>query len=599
MRFGLLTVTLAFLVGAQAARAQPITAAGQPAQLDIRAAGERSIRVTLKPVELQGRLSRRRPRSPIARTPAPRSACATITRPVQRKIGSLNVEVRPNPLTVVVTNAAGRTGAGDRLRERRHPVVQARRASGARDGRRRSAAAAGPALARAGRAVRSPRPARHDGAALAERHVRLAQSRRDAARHGRVGTVRRDAVGAGRSARTPSAACSSRGSRPATRARRRPSATSSRTLGKGLPPVDAIVPGLYDVFVFDAHDPAQALKDFSTITGPAAMPPKWALGYMQSHRTLEDETQMLGIVDTFRSKQIPLDAVIYLGTGFTPRGWNTQAAVVRLQPRRLQARSEGGARRHARAEREGRRAHGAVGSGQAADAARHDSGRGPARRSTPSHIQSYWQQHVGARQRRHRRVLAGRGRLVQSLRAHQAPSALLPGAPVDAAERAAVEPAAQRLSRASRSGAAGSGRATPRSSWKTLEAQIAVGINYSLSIGPYWGSDIGGFYPNNELTGELYARWFQFAAFCGSFRSHGRTWWTRLPWGWGLERHGSAREQQHERADSARRSAQHPAVGDEQPGDRAGREEVRGAALSAHALHLHAGVGGARRPACR
>ena len=71
------------------------------------------------------------------------------------------------------------------------------------------------------------------------------------------------------------------------------------------------------------------------------------------------------------------------------------------------------------------------------------------------------------------------------------------------------------------------------SSWKTLEAQIAVGINYSLSIGPYWGSDIGGFYPNNELTGELYTRWFQFAAFCGSFRGHGRAWWLRLPWGWG------------------------------------------------------------------
>ncbi len=71
-------------------------------------------------------------------------------------------------------------------------------------------------------------------------------------------------------------------------------------------------------------------------------------------------------------------------------------------------------------------------------------------------------------------------------------------------------------------------------SWKTLEAQIAVGLNYSLSIGPYWGSDIGGFYPNRELTGELYARWFQFAAFSGSFRSHGRVWQMRLPWGWGL-----------------------------------------------------------------
>jgi alpha-glucosidase/alpha-D-xyloside xylohydrolase len=71
------------------------------------------------------------------------------------------------------------------------------------------------------------------------------------------------------------------------------------------------------------------------------------------------------------------------------------------------------------------------------------------------------------------------------------------------------------------------------SSWKTLEGQIAVGLNYSLSIGPFWGSDLGGFYASNELTGELYTRWFQFAAFSPSFRAHGRTWRMRLPWAWG------------------------------------------------------------------
>jgi alpha-glucosidase/alpha-D-xyloside xylohydrolase len=76
------------------------------------------------------------------------------------------------------------------------------------------------------------------------------------------------------------------------------------------------------------------------------------------------------------------------------------------------------------------------------------------------------------------------------------------------------------------------------SSWKTLEAQIAVGLNYSLSISPFWGSDLGGFYPTRETTGELYARWFQFAAFTPSFRAHGRTWWMRLPWGWGLSETG-------------------------------------------------------------
>ncbi len=97
-----------------------------------------------------------------------------------------------------------------------------------------------------------------------------------------------------------------------------------QALAKGLPPPDAVVPGLFDVFVFDAADPAVALKDFSVITGPAAMPPLWALGYMQSHRTLEDDAQMVGIAETFRRKQIPLDALIYLGTGFTPRGWNTK-----------------------------------------------------------------------------------------------------------------------------------------------------------------------------------------------------------------------------------------------------------------------------------
>lgn len=70
--------------------------------------------------------------------------------------------------------------------------------------------------------------------------------------------------------------------------------------------------------------------------------------------------------------------------------------------------------------------------------------------------------------------------------------------------------------------------------WKTLAAQVAVGLNSSLSVSPFWGTDIGGFFPstNREYIGELYVRWFQFAAFCPSFRSHGRTWHLHLPWGW-------------------------------------------------------------------
>lgn len=45
-----LTILLVVTLSAARASAQPITAAGQPAQLDVRAAGERSIRITLTPV---------------------------------------------------------------------------------------------------------------------------------------------------------------------------------------------------------------------------------------------------------------------------------------------------------------------------------------------------------------------------------------------------------------------------------------------------------------------------------------------------------------------------------------------------------------------
>ncbi len=305
-----------------------------------------------------------------------------------------------------------------------------------------------------------------------------------------------------------------------------------QALGKGLPPINAIVPGLYDVFVFDAHDPAAALKDFSTITGPAVLPPKWALGYMQSHRTLEDEKQILGVVDTFRSKQIPLDAVIYLGTGFAPRGWNTRQPSFDFNPDVFQRDPKAVlADMHAR--------HVKV----IVHMVPWDRDRLPTLHGTipprpgealdNSHIQKYWEQHVGLVNAGIDAFWPDEGdwfnlfeRIKRFQLYYQGSLSTKPNVRPWSLQRNGYPGIAQW------GGWVWSGDTD--SSWKTLEAQIAVGINYSLSIGPYWGSDIGGFYPNSELTGELYARWFQFAAFCGSFRSHGRVWHTRLPWGWGL-----------------------------------------------------------------
>ncbi len=77
--------------------------------------------------------------------------------------------------------------------------------------------------------------------------------------------------------------------------------------------------------------------------------------------------------------------------------------------------------------------------------------------------------------------------------------------------------------------------------WEDMEAQIAAGLNFSMSGIPWWTMDIGGFcvedrfvkaqklydktgQENDDLKEwrELNTRWFQFGAFAPLFRSHGQ-----------------------------------------------------------------------------
>ena len=78
-----------------------------------------------------------------------------------------------------------------------------------------------------------------------------------------------------------------------------------------------------DLFIVTARDPAQIMAEWARLTGLPEMPPLWALGYQQSHRTLASREEVLSVARTFREKKLPCDALIYLGTGFCPSGWNT------------------------------------------------------------------------------------------------------------------------------------------------------------------------------------------------------------------------------------------------------------------------------------
>src|SRR5579862_5398268 len=75
--------------------------------------------------------------------------------------------------------------------------------------------------------------------------------------------------------------------------------------------------------------------------------------------------------------------------------------------------------------------------------------------------------------------------------------------------------------------------------WETFRRQIPAGLNYSMAGLPYWTTDIGGFTvadPNSPAYRELYARWFEFGAFCPIFRAHGtRTTNQNEIWSYGPE----------------------------------------------------------------
>jgi alpha-glucosidase/alpha-D-xyloside xylohydrolase len=305
--------------------------------------------------------------------------------------------------------------------------------------------------------------------------------------------------------------------------------------GRFDPPQDGSLP--LDVFVVDARDPLTAMREWAQLTGKAELPPLWSFGYQQSHRTLSGPDEVRWVARTMREKRLPCDTLIYLGTGFTPSGWNTQNGEFTWNPATFPDPKAMLDELHAMHYRvavhvvlEGRRLTGTVNDPCPEPPAPGATGSG---RTWPD------EQRVGCYWPIHRQVFAqgvdgwwpdqGDGldaasRLARIRMYYEGSQALRPD---------------ERPFALHRNGYAGMARYAPflwsgdvYSTWETLRTHVSVAINTGLSGIPFWGTDIGGFVPTPEYTGELHARWFQFGAFCPLFRAHGRTWHLRLPWGW-------------------------------------------------------------------
>ena len=280
--------------------------------------------------------------------------------------------------------------------------------------------------------------------------------------------------------------------------------------------------------LFRSHsdDPRTILSEYAGLTGHPELPPLWSLGYQQSHRTLAGREEILEEARTFREKKLPCDALIYLGTGFCPSGWNTNNGEFQFNQKVFpdpKAIFDQLHQQHFKVALhvviKAPQMHGTV----------HDAC--DPKQPIEEQPSCYWAEHrdifalgvdgwwpdegdplnIPSRLARNRMYWEG----PQLDRPNERPYAL------------------------HRNGYAGMQRYASflwsgdvYSTWETLRTHIPIAVNTGLTGIPYWGTDIGGFVPTKEFTAELYVRWFQFGAFCPLFRSHGRNWTLRLPWGW-------------------------------------------------------------------
>ncbi len=305
--------------------------------------------------------------------------------------------------------------------------------------------------------------------------------------------------------------------------------------GRLIPAVDAAP---LDVFVTASSDPKVILAEYARITGHAELPPRWTFGYMQSHRTLAGPDEVMWVAKTFREKRLPCDALIYLGTEFTPSGWNTRNGEFTWKKENFPNPKQMIDDLHTahfhvvlHSVIEGRRMSGSVRdactpadhvpSGRTAD------DKWPDDRAVPC----YWPYHkpvydlgVDGWWPDQGDGLDQASRLARIRMYWEGPQLWRPNERPFALHRNGA-PGMQRYGAFLWSG-------DVYSTWETLRTHVPVAINTSLSGIPFWGTDIGGFVPTPEYTGELHVRWFQFGAFCPLFRAHGRTWHLRLPWGW-------------------------------------------------------------------
>jgi alpha-glucosidase (family GH31 glycosyl hydrolase) len=328
--------------------------------------------------------------------------------------------------------------------------------------------------------------------------------------------------------------------------------------------------GGLDFYYLAGEDLRAVLRRSALLLGRAPMPPRWALGFMQSSRHFEDSAEVRRLGETLRERQLPCDALIFLSTYGDGKGWNKGVGHLEFEPRVFAEAADmlaGFRERHLKVitheypvlhpdsplYREAEARDYLLDDGYAAivptkrPSTNYSEGQRYIDFAQPEAARWWWEKHhhllaLGVAgwwldggegplpRTRSKTGAAGLHNRFDLLRQQAF------------AEGEARDRPGGRTFLLCRSGGAGMQRfgagcwsGDINRTFATLEAQVGLGLNTGLSGVPWWGTDIGGFYPVTPPDGELFIRWFQFGAFTPIFRAHGVSWREHVPWAYGPE----------------------------------------------------------------
>ncbi len=321
-----------------------------------------------------------------------------------------------------------------------------------------------------------------------------------------------------------------------------------------------------DMYLLVGKDLRDAVSEFANLVGHPSMPPRWLLGFLQSTRHFETSTEVEGLAREMRRRNLPCDALIFLSTYGTQKGWNKGVGHLEWHPDLFpdpaatlgSLRAEGfrvllheypvvhpGSPLHAEGKSKGYLLAETYPAPAPADAA-------PDNYREDQNYIDFLNREAGTWWWKQHRELGADGWWLDG---GEGPAA---GAEADGrsttglhnrfdlmrqqafSDGEACDRPGRRPVMLCRSGGPGMQRfgaacwsGDINGSFETLERQVPLALSAAMSGIAYWGSDIGGFYTRRADEEELFVRWMQFGAFCPIFRAHGRDWRNRLPWAHG------------------------------------------------------------------